>query len=133
MFKLPMTYTDIVNEIVKFTSLSREEVEHRVYMPALQPGLNVLQDRLPTHLKVNSKYLGKAPFLFWENKMLLSWYSRHPLCKPMEFVKVTRTYLRDRFSLLSDFHVRSNYLSRYMGKLAHFIDKLAYLGNPYNE
>lgn len=42
--KLPLTYTEIVDEIVQLTTLSREEVEHRVWMQALQPGWNVLQD-----------------------------------------------------------------------------------------
>jgi 2-polyprenyl-3-methyl-5-hydroxy-6-metoxy-1,4-benzoquinol methylase len=42
--KLPLTYTDIVDEVVAFTSLSRDEVELRVWMQALQPGWNVQQD-----------------------------------------------------------------------------------------
>ena len=42
--KLPLTYAAIVDEIVCFTSLSKEEVEHRVWMQALQPRWNVLKD-----------------------------------------------------------------------------------------
>lgn len=86
-------------------------------------------DRLPTHLKANSKYLGRTPFLFLKENLRLSWYNRHPLFKPMEFVKVPRTSLRDQISLLRDFNVRSIYLSKHMRMLAHFVEKLAYLGN----
>jgi SAM-dependent methyltransferase len=82
--------------------------------------------RLPTHLKANSKYLGQTPFLFLRNKMLLSWYSRQILFKPMEFVKTREVSPRDRFSLMRDFNIRSSYLSRYFIKPARFIEKLPY-------
>lgn len=42
--KLPRTYTEIVDEIVRFTTLSKSEVEQKVWMQAQQPGWNVLQD-----------------------------------------------------------------------------------------
>lgn len=42
--KLPVTYEDLVNEIISYTGFSREEAEHRVWMEALEPGWNVLQD-----------------------------------------------------------------------------------------
>ena len=42
--RLPQTYTEIVEEIVHFTNLPRPDVEHRVWMQALEPGWNVLRD-----------------------------------------------------------------------------------------
>ena len=42
--KLPLTYQEIVDEIVTFTNLPREETEHRVWMESLQPGWNVMRD-----------------------------------------------------------------------------------------
>ena len=84
-------------------------------------------DRLPTHLKANSRYLGQTPFLFLKNKMLLSWYSQQTIFKPMEFVKIKNISAGDWFSLIHDFNVRSLFLSKYFVKLARFIEKLAYL------
>lgn len=83
--------------------------------------------RLPTHLKANSRYLGQTPFLFLKNKMLLSWYSRQTLFKPMEFVKMRKISSRDWFSLIRDYNVRSSFLARYSIKLARFVEKLAYV------
>lgn len=42
--KLPTAFNEIVEEIMRFTSLSKEEVEHRVWMQAIEPGWNVLRD-----------------------------------------------------------------------------------------
>lgn len=42
--KLPVTYQDIVDEITSYTGFSKEETEYRVWMEALKPGWNVLQD-----------------------------------------------------------------------------------------
>jgi SAM-dependent methyltransferase len=42
--KLPLSFEEIVAEIVKFTSLTRKEVEHRVWMQAIEPGWNVQRD-----------------------------------------------------------------------------------------
>ena len=42
--KLPMAFNEIVDEIMRFTALSREEVEYRVWMQAIEPGWNVLRD-----------------------------------------------------------------------------------------
>jgi SAM-dependent methyltransferase len=82
--------------------------------------------RLPTHLKVSAQYFGKTPFLFLKKNMRLSWYSQETLFKPMEFVKLDKVSFRDWLFLIRDYNVRSTYLSRYAGKLARFIDKLAY-------
>lgn len=82
--------------------------------------------RLPTHLKASSKFLGQTPFLFLRNKMMLSWYSRQTLFKPMEFVKTRKVSTRDWFSLMRDFNVRGSFLSRYFIKPARFVEKLAY-------
>jgi SAM-dependent methyltransferase len=42
--KLPVAFNNIVDEIVKFTQLSREQVEYRLWMEAMVPGWNVMQD-----------------------------------------------------------------------------------------
>jgi SAM-dependent methyltransferase len=44
--RLPLSYQEIVDEIVRFTPIPREEAEFRVWMQALQPGWNILQDVL---------------------------------------------------------------------------------------
>jgi SAM-dependent methyltransferase len=82
--------------------------------------------RLPTHLRVSVQYYGKTPFLFLKNNMRLSWYSQETLFKPMEFVKLNKVSTRDWLFLARDFNVRSTYFSRYSGRLARFIEKLAY-------
>ncbi len=82
---------------------------------------------LPTHLKTNSKYLGRTPFLFLKQNMLLSWYSSHTLFKPMEFVMVAKVSVYNWLSLIRDDNVRSLFLSRYSNKLARYINKLAYI------
>ena len=83
--------------------------------------------QLPTHLKVNSKFLGQTPFLFLKNDMLLSWYNRHTLFKPMEFTKMRTISAGTWLSLLGDYNVRSSFFAKYSVKLARFVEKLAYL------
>ena len=41
---LPITFTEIVAEIVKYTDLPQDEVEYRVWKQALEPGWNVIED-----------------------------------------------------------------------------------------
>ena len=81
---------------------------------------------LPTHLRSGARYLGAAPFLFLKNHMVLSWYSRDELFKPYEFVKVEQISAKDWMHLARDYNVRSLYLSKYLGRVARFIDKLPY-------
>ncbi len=42
--QLPLTFEEITKEIVRLTGLSQSEVEHRVWMEALQLGWNVARD-----------------------------------------------------------------------------------------
>jgi len=81
---------------------------------------------LPTHLRSGARYLGATPFLFLKNHMILSWYSQDELFKPYEFVKVEQVSTKDRTQLVSDYNVRSLYLSKYVGQLTRFINKLPY-------
>src|SRR5215203_1733302 len=53
--QLPLTFDAIVAEIIQHTGLSREEVEHRVWMEALETGWNVMRD---------VKRFGVTPFTF---------------------------------------------------------------------
>ena len=56
---LPITFHEIVAEIVQYTDLPEAEVEHRVWMQALEPGWNVIQD---------AQRFGVIPFQF-DDKM----------------------------------------------------------------
>ncbi len=77
---------------------------------------------LPTHLKSNLKYAGRTPFLFLKHAMLLSWYSRQTLFKPMEFTKVGQTSIRDLVSLFMDTSITSRYfLSALLGRTRRVI------------
>ena len=60
--RLPITFREIVAEIVEHTGLNREEVEYRVWMQALEPGWNVIQD---------VKRFGVTPFHFDEKMIRL--------------------------------------------------------------
>lgn len=60
--QLPISFHEIVTEIVQYTGLPRAEVEHRVWMQALEPGWNVLQD---------VKRFGVTPFQFDEKMIRL--------------------------------------------------------------
>jgi len=86
-----------------------------------------ITNRLPTHLKVNSRYVGQTPFRFLSHKMILSWYNRQTLFKPMEFVKTDTISTKNWLSLLGDFNVRSAFLDRYTQKFGNFFKKLAYI------
>src|SRR5215213_7806826 len=59
---LPVTFHEIVSEIVPYTGLPQAEVEDRVWMQALEPGWNVIQD---------ANRFGVMPFQFDEKMILL--------------------------------------------------------------
>src|SRR6266498_2989573 len=59
---LPITFKEIVAEIVRFTDLTQEEVEQRVWMQALEPGWNVIED---------ARRFGVTPFRFDEKMICL--------------------------------------------------------------
>jgi SAM-dependent methyltransferase len=65
----------------------------------------VVADYHPTHLQSNLKYSHKTVFIFLQNKMRLSWYSKHALFKPMEFTKVEHQSILDLFRLVGDINV----------------------------
>jgi SAM-dependent methyltransferase len=83
---------------------------------------------LPTHLNVSSRFAGTTPFLFMRNRMVLSWYSRESLFKPMEFVRVDRVTAAQRWQLWRDPRVRGAYLGRHVRRITRRLDKLPYLG-----
>jgi hypothetical protein len=82
-------------------------------------------NRFHTHLKVNSTFKGKTPFLFLKNSMLLSWYSRDVLFKPIELVKLNAVTNKDLVSILKDSNVRSMYLSKSSNILLRYKWKIA--------
>jgi len=59
---IPIKFNEIVAEIVQYTDLPRDEVEHRVWMQALEPGWNVIED---------VKRFGVIPFHFDEKMIRL--------------------------------------------------------------
>jgi len=60
--QLPISFDEIVAEIVQHTGFPRAEVEHRVWMQALEPGWNVIKD---------VKRFGVTPFQFDEKMIRL--------------------------------------------------------------
>lgn len=87
-----------------------------------------LDDHLPTHLRVSCKYVGRTPFLFLAERMVLTWYGRTVPFKPMEFVKVERVRVADRWKLWRDARVRGAFLGRYVNHLTRRLEQLPYLG-----
>ncbi len=55
--------------------------------------------QFPTHLKSNLKYEGKTPFMFLKHNSLLTYYSKFPLFRPMEFTKKNKVTLKDKLRL----------------------------------
>lgn len=60
--QLPITFHEIIQEIVQHTALPQIEVENRVWMQALEPGWNVIQD---------VERFGVTPFQFDEKMIRL--------------------------------------------------------------
>lgn len=79
-------------------------------------------DNFPTHLKSNLKFVNQTPFIFLQNKMLLTWYSQKSFFKfkPMEFVKKEKISLPDFISLLKDAKIRQPYINAKIRKLFAF-------------
>jgi SAM-dependent methyltransferase len=85
----------------------------------------------PTHLKGNTRFAGRTPFLFLKSGMVLTWYSREMLFKPYEFTKVKQTSLVQLMTLLADGNIRGPFLARYLRPVSRKIEKLAYLRLKY--
>jgi 2-polyprenyl-3-methyl-5-hydroxy-6-metoxy-1,4-benzoquinol methylase len=60
--QLPLTFDEIVAEIIQYTGLPQAEVKHRVWMEALETGWNVMRD---------VKRFGVTPFVFNEKMVRL--------------------------------------------------------------
>jgi SAM-dependent methyltransferase len=78
-------------------------------------GFGALGPAYPTHLAQNARFSGRTPFLFVDRGLVLSWYSRDPLFKPMEFIKPTAVSRRDRLRLLTDRNVVMVHLGSRLG------------------
>ncbi len=83
---------------------------------------SAVYDNFPTHLKSNLKFVNQTPFIFLQNKMLLSWYSKKSFFKfkPMEFVKQQKISLPDFIFLLKDAKIRQPYINAKIRKLWAF-------------
>lgn len=82
-------------------------------------------DSCPTHLESNRRYAGRTGFMFGAENLALTWYSREPLFKPIEFqkksapVSVWRLYTdRKIFG-----HFVNNRLAFYKTRLKNILDK----------
>jgi SAM-dependent methyltransferase len=87
-----------------------------------------ITERLPTHLKTNTRYMGMTPFLFSQHGMQLTWYNRADLFKPSEYRKKKDIGFKDRTLLIRDANIRGLYFSRYLAKINKTLGKLAYAG-----
>jgi 2-polyprenyl-3-methyl-5-hydroxy-6-metoxy-1,4-benzoquinol methylase len=56
----------------------------------------------PTHLAANTRFDGRTAFLFHRHGLSLTWYSRNPRFKPMEFTKTGDRSARTLVALLRD-------------------------------
>ena len=63
----------------------------------------------PTHLESNRRYAGRTGFIFGAENLKLTWYSRAPLFKPMEFRKQNAP--ASFWKLCADRKIFSNYLN----------------------
>ena len=84
-----------------------------------------VSSKFPTHLETNAKYAGRTPFLFLKNGMMLTWYSREPKLKPMEFVAVQkRPSIKTLLNLLADRNIRNSWLMPKMRRLKSLSKRL---------
>jgi SAM-dependent methyltransferase len=82
---------------------------------------------LPTHLRANSRYRGRTPFMFLRHDLFMTWYNHEMLFKPFEFTKLNRVSLRHWLILLRDYNVRSTYLESTLAPVSRFVQKLPYV------
>lgn len=78
---------------------------------------------LPTHLLSNKQYENLTPFLFLDQGLVLSWYSKEPNFKPMEFTKIIDPSSHHYFQLLANPDVGKPYISTKMRPLRHMASK----------
>jgi len=112
-----------------------EQMIHDVSLMLKYEGIALITDDfgditnyLPTHLKKNEKLYGKTPFLFFNNEMVLSWYSKDDLFKPFEFVKPKKVSRKYFFHLLRDYNVRKAFLIRNSNTFLRLTARLPYIG-----
>jgi 2-polyprenyl-3-methyl-5-hydroxy-6-metoxy-1,4-benzoquinol methylase len=83
-----------------------------------------VSNTFPTHLETNAKYAGRTPFMFLKNNMLLSWYSKDPAFRPMEFTRLERFSARALSSLLLDRAVVIDWLRHRVRRLKSSVRRL---------
>lgn len=82
---LPMGFTEIADEIERFTSLSREDIERRLWLEALMSGYNVVQegkrfgitpnrydDKMERLYKEGDGFIFET-MTFWSSPLRMSW------------------------------------------------------------
>jgi 2-polyprenyl-3-methyl-5-hydroxy-6-metoxy-1,4-benzoquinol methylase len=97
---IPLTFQQIVDEIVQFTDIPRQEVEHRVWMEAIDRGWNVQQDitlfQVTPHYynkKMEQLYRESYGFVF---ESLVFWAKPNRQGWAESAVKRLKLYAKDR-------------------------------------
>lgn len=81
-------------------------------MALVTEAFEYISDNFVTHLETNLKYAGRTPFLFLKNRMMLSWYSKQPLFRPMEFIRVEKqASAADFVALLTNRDIRHGWFN----------------------
>ena len=93
----------------------------------------VIGENNPTHLSCNYRFRRLTPYLFLKAGMVLTWYNRECLCKPMEFTKISGYRVAKYFPLMCcsvientaypyvAFFKKPQVLKRLSGKIASII------------
>ena len=84
-----------------------------------------VHDYLPTHLRSNRRFSGRTAFLHLKHDLKLSWYSRDPLFKPMEFVRMGKHRLFDYVPVVCRPEICENWLRARASALVRRIQGLA--------
>ncbi len=84
-----------------------------------------IYESCPTHLESNRQFSGRTGFIFRANDLALTWYSREPLFKPIEFQKQIKPIARRQ--LFADKAIFSHYLNNRLAffktRVRHILDK----------
>lgn len=83
-----------------------------------------VSETFPTHLNANRRYTGRTPFLFLRSNMQLSWYSKEPAFRPMEFVKSERLSAKSLAKLLADRAVMTVWFRHKLRRLKSSVRRL---------
>jgi len=70
-----------------------------------------IRPNLPTHLSSNLTLAGRTPFIFFKNRLLLTWYSINPLFRPYEFTKIDVISFKKLLPIITDGRILRTFFS----------------------